>query len=567
MKKKFDLKKISNRLQKIAETQDFEYFSKEMKKYLDAYPEWADGYALLGHVLAVLNKTDEAGSAYGKAFSLNQKNIDWKINALTCQLATNKFGIKPLEELLDLFMIHVADLACATKIAAAMATAENPKIVIAALKWREQNYPSSPKLTEILGRQLIGAGLIAEGCEVYKNLFAQNPDNIIFAEPLASALISAGSFEACLNIIEGILQTHPHMRQSLLNEYGLALYALNRSDEAEKVFREYLQAAPSVRAVEYNLMLALLKSGQYSEGWKFRELTPDEYKRNNFKNPWLGDSSIYGKTLLVYWEQGMGDVIQFIRYVPFLERKGAKVIVSVPQPLERLAQSISKHVQIVGPDESGVAYDVSCSILSLPLALVSQLGGNIPASIPYLYPEKQNIEESALWLPDWPGLRVGIVWAGENRPRRGYNYRSRSINLNGFRPIIEVPGACFINLQFGQRREELKNWAGPEIFDPMDHVEDMEDTAAIIAHLDLVITVDTSVAHLAGAMGKPVWMLTRSDCCWRWQENRDDSPWYPTMRIFRSQPGSLSHAVNLAAAVLPKFIAEHAGQKQFSEVE
>lgn len=340
----------------------------------------------------------------------------------------------------------------------------------------------------------------------------------------------------------------------MLNEYGIALAALNRSREAQIVLREYLHTHPESRAAKFNLGQALLKGAQYQEGWELIEFSPPEFKIQGVKNPWKGDFPIDGKTLLLYGEQGFGDMLQFLRYIPYVEKLGANIALSVPENLKRLCQESFPNIEIIETDFKKIKYDYSCSLLSLPLALSSQIGYEIPSSVPYLYPNRDDIEKFSKIFGKKNKLRVGLVWSGENRPRHGLNYKNRSASLQMFSKIINTNNIDFISLQLGNPQKELLQWNEKEIFDPMSDVSDMEDTAALIFNLDLIISVDTSVAHLAGALGKPVWMITRSDCCWRWLEDQEDTPWYPTMKIFRSQPGSLHHAIELVAEALPDFV-------------
>ncbi|MCH4090716.1 glycosyltransferase family 9 protein [Acetobacter sp.] len=550
-----EIKKISDSLKKSAKKNDYTKTIEEIKNILRAKSKWADGYALLGDIYRSITDYEESYLAYSQAVSLNPKNIEWKIYQLFCKLEIGRDIDSALNELLTLFIHNAENEAICVKIATVMAAAKSPKILIAAIKWRSQNYKNGDILSSILGQQLLESGLISEGCEVYFQIFRSSPEAILYAPSLAQALIRIGAFQACADVIESIQAHSPDTALSMLNEYGISLLGLNRSSEAQTAFRKYLSLRPEVRAVQYNLSHALLKDGQYEEGWKLAEFAPPEFKQEGARNPWKGDFSINGKTLLLYGEQGLGDMLQFMRYIPYLKDQGAEIILSVPKNLQRISQSSFNNIHVIGNDFSNTNYDFSCSLLSLPLYLAPQLGYEIPSSVPYLYPEQADIDKFAAMLKEKTKLRVGLVWSGENRPRHGLNYRNRSSSLNMFSKIINIENIDFINLQLGKPQEELADWRGKEIFDPMVNVSDMEDTAALIFNLDLIISVDTSVAHLAGALGKPVWMITRSDCCWRWLENREDSPWYPTMKIFRSQPGSLHHAIELVAASLHDYMA------------
>jgi hypothetical protein len=243
-----------------------------------------------------------------------------------------------------------------------------------------------------------------------------------------------------------------------------------------------------------------------------------------------------------------------MRYVPLLQDAGVHVILRVPKTLERLARTLRGKVEIVTSSDLGpLDFDRFCPMVSLPLALRTNTLADIPAEIPYLRAMSADIERFASLMPQTGRKHVGLVWAGERREQFKLIDGRRSTRLDNFAPIVSVTGIDFYTLQFGAPREELRTWPGAPLTDLMGEVRDMADTAAIIANLDLVVAVDTSIVHLAGALGKPVWMISRFDACWRWLEERSDSPWYPTMRIFRSDPGSLDAAIAQVATALPDF--------------
>ncbi|MBV1837665.1 tetratricopeptide repeat protein [Acetobacter estunensis] len=551
--KKFQ-KKLEKTLKKAVQESNFQKIITELGPILTQTPKWAEGYALLGMALHKSGAVRDACSAYQRALELQSDNLEWQIIWLQCRLEARQNEIDALEKLLALFSLHAHDDALSLKISDALIRSKASKIVAAAMKWRYNKYPCSDLFCALLAMELIKAGDITTGCTIYGDLISRSSDNLVYSLPLCCSLMNIGAFQACVDIVEATIKAKPALRPCLLNEYGNALTALNRSREAQPIFEEFFRNFPKNYNSHFNYALSLLKDGKYREGWKYAEYMPEEFRPPE-RHPWRGKSSISGKTLLITHEQGLGDTLMFLRYVPFVEKTGAHIVLALPPPLMRLGQSVSPHVTIVEHGTNNIKYDVSCPFPSLPLALDDQLGNNIPARVPYLYPCREHIERMAQFIPNTGAIRVGIVWAGEARPRFGLHYRNRSATLKSFAPILQLEGIDFINLQFGKSREELATWEGCTIHDPMKHVSDMEDTAALIANLDLVISVDTSVAHLAGAIGKPVWMITRSDCDWRWMEKREDSPWYPTMRIFRSTPGPLDHAIGVVAEELHKQIS------------
>ena len=259
---------------------------------------------------------------------------------------------------------------------------------------------------------------------------------------------------------------------------------------------------------------------------------------------WNGDPFIIqGKNLLVRAEQGLGDTIQFCRYVKLLhEMKAKEVILRVQKPLLKLLDRIEGVTAVVSDSEPMPNFDLYCNLMSLPLLLKTSLN-NIPNQIPYIKADPIKVKEWAERLGPKVNKRVGLVWSGGFRPDRPDLWllnRRRNIELVKLRDL-KTEGIEFHSLQKGELPEAelviqyLKDWDGPQIINHADALNDFTDTAALLENLDLLISVDTSVLHVAGALGKPVWLLNRFDTCWRWFLERDDSPWYPSVRIFRQK--------------------------------
>jgi hypothetical protein len=256
--------------------------------------------------------------------------------------------------------------------------------------------------------------------------------------------------------------------------------------------------------------------------------------------PALSDlPDLAGRTVLAVHEEGFGDTLQFLRYLPLLAQRGARVLVVAPKELTRLLRTVPGIAAVVSDAAALPEYDYHCPFVSLPRAFATT-PETIPAAIPYLHADSALTAAWAARLPDAKGaLRVGLVWAGQARPwLYGFTTldRRRSMTLAGFAPLARIQGVRFVSLQKGTpAREAATPPPGLDLHDPMGAAKDFADTAAIIANLDLVISVDTAVVHLAGALGKQVFLLDRYDACWRWLSGREDSPWYPTLRIFRQE--------------------------------
>jgi hypothetical protein len=287
--------------------------------------------------------------------------------------------------------------------------------------------------------------------------------------------------------------------------------------------------------VQCNEALIRLILGDTEYGWKKYEYRWDTklmrgLKRNFSQLLWLGDSHIKSKTILIHAKQGLGDTLMACRYIPMLASQGAKVIAEVQPPLKSLLKNLDGISLLIAKGETIPHFDVHCPIMSLPLAFKTTMQ-TIPAKVPYLVVPKDSIEK---WRPKLNGaeIKVGIAWAGNpNYPQDS----DRSILLKNILPILGVKGARFFSLQKDLRHGDKEILAvNSEIVRLDQEINDFEDTAAIMMSLDLVISSDTSIVNLAGALSRPTWVLLSFNPDWRWLLDRSDSPWYPTARFIQA---------------------------------
>jgi hypothetical protein len=310
-----------------------------------------------------------------------------------------------------------------------------------------------------------------------------------------------------------------------------------RFDEAILVYRQAIAADPDDAEAEWNLALLQLVTGDFEAGWAGREAARWKipvlvagYPKLS-KPLWRISEPIDGKTILVCPDEGIGDVIQYVRYVPMLAARGARVILIVQEALVPLLSGVAGVAQCIPRRATTLPpYDVHCPLTSLPLVFGTRLD-TIPAKISYLpAPPSDRVDAWDKRLGSHDRLRVGVVWSGNPQHPRD---RSRSMPFGTMVRILDAD-ATFVSLQKDPRAED-----GPvlrertDIVDLTDHLTDFVETAALVSCLDLVISVDTSVAHLAAALGRPTWILLPFAPDYRWLLDRDDSPWYPTMRLFR----------------------------------
>jgi tetratricopeptide (TPR) repeat protein len=333
---------------------------------------------------------------------------------------------------------------------------------------------------------------------------------------------------------------------------GVLLQDLQQVDAALASFGRALQLRPAFTEARFNRSLALLLAGRYEAAWpdyEWRWRSPSSplcRDARPFASPqWSGAEELAGRTVLLHAEQGLGDALQFCRYVPQVAARGARVILEVQTPLAPLLASLDGVAEVVSRGATLPPFDYHCPLMSLPLAFGTTLN-TIPAQVPYLRAEAVREREWRERLGPARRLRVGLVWAGGSKPELAafaqFNAR-RDVALAKLAPLRRAR-VDFFSLQKGAAAEQelaslqAAGWDGPAITALGPQLHDFAETAAAVAQLDLVISVDTSTAHLAAAMGRPVWLLNRFDTCWRWLLGRDDSPWYPTLRLYRqARPG------------------------------
>jgi hypothetical protein len=354
----------------------------------------------------------------------------------------------------------------------------------------------------------------------------------------AVALYNQGRYgEAltCLHTLEARLPDNP----KLLSNLGVAYRDSGELARAEQYFRRVCAAQPDDPAVHFNLAVTLLRAGRLREGfqeYEWRWQVPQfAEQRREFRQPlWLGEP-LNGRRILIYGEQGAGDGIQFARYAPLVRNAGGDVILEVLPHLERLMTWMDGGYPIVNALTVGTQFDVQCPLMSLPRRFGTELdlipppaGFSIPAALRAKWAARLRTER----------MRVGVVWAANPSC---HNSADRSIPARLFLPLASQPNVQCWSLQVGPAAAEIPDG----MVNLSDELIDFGETAAVISELDLVITIDTAVAHLAGSLGKPVWLLLPYASDWRWMLDREDTPWYPGMRLFRQKrPGDWSDVMD-----------------------
>jgi Flp pilus assembly protein TadD len=400
----------------------------------------------------------------------------------------------------------------------------------AALLTARQLDPRSAKAANNLGNVLGDRGALEQAEAAYREAIALDP---AMPEPHNNLGHLYRRLNRCAEAEQSLreaLRLAPDLVDAMVN-LGNVLVDLGQFTAAEASYRAALARAPENADAKYDLGALQLLTGRLAEGWAGYEVRWNRRgcKRRAMAAPaWRGDA-LAGRTLLLHAEQGFGDTIQFCRFIPELTKAG-RVFVEAPPPLLRLLHTLEGRPTLIAAGQELPPHDLQLPLPSLPAVLGTTLT-SIPASLPYLHADPVQIAAWRRRLANVPGLRVGVAWAGN----ADYALDSRrSIKSRAFAVLAALPGISLISLQKSPP-EGAPTWL---TYDWTDELHDFADTAALIKALDLVISVDTSIIHLAGALGRPAWLLNRFDSCWRWLHDRTDSPWYPGMRIFR-QPSPL----------------------------
>jgi tetratricopeptide (TPR) repeat protein len=490
-----------------------------------------------GVMLTRLNRYDDAVACYEQALLLNPENFEANynlsgvfkhLNQLDEALACTEQAIK-LKPDSPIALNRLGEILIEKN--------QNQEAVTFYKVLREE-FPKNLAIINNYGLALQNLDCFDESIRQYRSALAVDSNYFNATLNLAVALGMSNRLEGALDYFADASLIQPnnpdisYNRASILQLYGHFDAALESYDQA-------LALDPDSVDVNWNKSLLLLLQGNYEEGWPLyewrlkREETRQEYPQ--FAQPlWRGETDLRGQRLLVHVEQGLGDMVQFCRYIPILADKGIEVILQVQASLLPLIASLESDVTLVSQDDPLPDFDAYCPLMSLPYALGTTLE-TIPSSDSYLSPCPEKLAEWREKLGSADALRVGLVWSGRKEHKNDHN---RSMALADLLPVLDVP-VEWHSIQQDYRAADLDVLKTlPELHQHQSDLNDFSDTAALLANLDLVITVDTSVAHVAAALGKPTWLLLPYLSDFRWLMDRVDTPWYPSMRLYRQdQPG------------------------------
>lgn len=538
---------------------------------LQMIPNHSNALVSLGNILMQQNRLDEATNVYQQLVELHPTIVDLRYNLAVLMFKQGRVeeAASHLHSILLLDPNHVGcyfslgnilveqnrcDEAIANyrqalqlkpddplihfKLGNALAQQEKFPAAVSNYQSAIQHQPSYVDAYQNLGIILRKLERFDEAIAAYQNVAQIAPNHPEVFYNLGNIYLDLDRFEEAIASYQRAIQISPNFAQAL-NSLGTAYRQQGRLNEAIVCIEKAIAIHSDYTEAHFNLASTLLLAGDLPRGFAEFEYRlksqnfADVYQ--SFHQPQWDGSPLDGKTILLYSDAALGDTIQAVRYIPQVVERGGGVILRSKESFRRLLQNGTGVDRFITEADELPDFDVFAPLLSLPYILNTTLQ-TIPNRVPYIFPLSS---ESDLLCPTPDAMKVGIVWSSGYRSA-SYElkkfYRSKSCDLSLFEPILSMPNICFYSLQLEQDVEAIKKFSDrPNIINLSDKIHDFADTANIIAQLDLMITVDTAVAHLAGAMAKPVWVLIPFAPDWRWMLEREGSPWYPTMRLFRQK--------------------------------
>ncbi|HZL36002.1 MAG TPA: tetratricopeptide repeat protein [Tepidisphaeraceae bacterium] len=530
------------------------------RRVLDSDDENPEALHFLGLALQQLGRHDLAIGYISRSVLLSPENADFHNNFA---VALGRIGraAESLEEGGRALRIRPDFAEAHSNRGVALERMGRPDEAIGAFKRAIELRSDYVEAIANLGNCLSRLGRLEEAIEKLRQAIAIQPRHAGAHRALGGALRRQGLEEEAIAAFRRAIEVNPRDADSL-NNLGAALQECGQMREAIETLNIALSINPNHRDAHWNLGLALLASGEWQRGWIEyewrRHLREDVGQRRDFPQPPWNGSPINGRTILLLSEQGLGDTIQFARYASLLADRGARVVLECQPRLRPLLRTLRGVERVVARGEPLPAFDVYARLISLP-GMFGATPDTVPADVPYVQADPQRVAEWRARMEPAPGFEVGLAWQGSTRHPGD---KLRSIPLAEFALLAKVDGTVFFSLQQGFGVEQiapLRSELAVIQFDaPVDEAcGAFVDTAAIMKSLDLVVTSDTSIAHLAGALGVRTWLALPYAADWRWLLDREDSPWYPTMRLFRQpQPRDWAGVFARMADQLPLIMVD-----------
>ena len=554
------------------------------REVLSRQPDNSDALHYLGVLAGQAGRHDVAIDLIRKSLSLHPSDTDARLN-LASSLALHALSLRAAGQsargiplLRESLSIDPNNADTCIHLGIALRDAGEMESAIAMLRHAVELNPQNPDAHNNLGNLLQEKGELTEAVDCFHQAISLRSDHAEALNNLGNALRQQRRLEEAkaalvraMQLRPGVPQIHNNLANVLRgagdmreaveqyrkavalepsyvegwNNLGVALRETGQIAQSIDAHRRAIVIDPAYAEAHFALAFALLLKGEFLEGW--REYDWRLRRKSSLKvleRNWDG-ADLDGRTILLHAEQGFGDTIQFARYVPLVMHRGGKVIVACQAELVRLLERLSGIERVISIDDPLPGFHLHCPLMSLPLVFQTDRD-SIPRNVPYIAADPARTAAWAARIGAGSKLNIGLAWSG--RPTHPDD-RNRSVPLSQLEPLAAVPNATFHSLQPGALSSAQP--PGLHIVDHTEFLRDFADTAALIANLDLVISVDTAVAHLAGAMARPIWLLLPFAPDWRWMLGRADSPWYPTTRLFRqTSPGDWNAAFAKVIAAL-----------------
>ena len=500
-------------------------------------PDHAEAMYLLGTLLTQRGASDEAVELFDRALAINPGHVVARISRGNALLTKDR-ATEALADFDEALSLMTPFLAALNSRGGALRRLGRLEEAVSSFDLALSILPNSAMVQSNRGVVLRELGRLEESLAAVDQAIRLQPQSATFICNRGDTLRELERFAKAVEDYDRALALQPNFPDALIGR-GLALMSLHKLDEAQASFQAALALQPDDAKAHFDSGLCSLLAGDLAKGFagyeaRWRNAPNSAWKRDFAQPLWLGKEDIAGKTILLHGEQGLGDSIQFCRYATLAAARGARVILEVPAPLKRLMSSLAGPAEVVAFGDALPAFDLHCPLMSLPLAF-GTTAAQIPAAIPYLTAESQAVKRWQERLGPQRKRRIGLVWSGGRLLK---NDRNRSVSLPRLAPLLKQ------DLEFVSLQKELRSgdaeWlaAAGRIAHFGADQHDFAETAALVSLMDGVVSVDTSVAHLAGAMGKTVYvLLPKVGVDWRWMLEREDTPWYPTARLFR-QPSA-----------------------------
>ncbi len=521
-------------------------------------PDDAEVYKNLGNALREKGELDEAIVSYRKATVLNPDDAE-AYNDLGAALQKSGKFDEAMENHRQSIRLRPDYAKAHNNLGTALKEQDKLDEAIAIYRHALSLKPDYAEANNNLGIVLYEQGKLKEAIANYDRAIALKPDYAEAHNNLGNVLKKQGKLDEAIAIYRHALSLKPDYAATH-NNLGGALHEQGKLDEAIVSYDRAISLKPDYAEAHMNKSFTLLLTENFEKGWQEYEwrLRTKNHSSPTLRQPEWDGTPLNGRSILVHAEQGLGDTIQFVRYLPMVRARGGYVIFKCPPVLFRLLRNckgFDEIIEQIPANESAVQFDVYIPLLSLP-GIFGTRPDTIPSDTPYIPVNSNLVSQWKLKLGNNDDYKIGIVWAGNPKHK---DDRKRSCSLADFAPLANIPGLVFYSLQKEPASTEACN--PPEnmkLINLENELNDFADTAAVIANLDLVISVDTAVAHLAGGLGKPVWNLLHLVPDWRWMLKRDDSPWYP-----RPRQNAIGLANGLAAGAAT--FAGRAGMRLFRQ--